>query len=87
HTNYMDQVQQDVQLDWNQREYIDLIGFTLKRMTDFLNQFDVSCRSKIAQLNEKLTLLERKVDFIEARIKRDELVAAGKQAAPGDPAN
>uniref|UniRef100_A0A1I8GL11 Propionyl-CoA carboxylase alpha chain, mitochondrial n=2 Tax=Macrostomum lignano TaxID=282301 RepID=A0A1I8GL11_9PLAT len=60
-------------LDWNQREYIDLIGFTLKRMTDFLNQFDVSCRSKIAQLNEKLTLLERKVDFIEARIKRDEL--------------
>uniref|UniRef100_A0A1I8JPB6 Enkurin domain-containing protein n=1 Tax=Macrostomum lignano TaxID=282301 RepID=A0A1I8JPB6_9PLAT len=48
---------------------------------------DLRRPSKIAQLNEKLTLLERKVDFIEARIKRDELVAAGKQAAPGDPAN
>jgi len=29
---------------------------------------DMSCRSKLATLNEKLTTLERRVEYIEARV-------------------
>lgn len=29
---------------------------------------DTSCRSRLAQLNEKLTQLERRVEYIEARV-------------------
>lgn len=35
----------------------------------FLNEFDVAVRSRIATMNEKLTKLERAVDYCEAAIK------------------
>ena len=41
-------------------------------MTIFFNFFnshlDMSCRSRLAELNEKLTALERRVEYIEARV-------------------
>jgi uncharacterized protein len=30
----------------------------------------MSCRSRLSSLNEKLTTLERKVDFLEAKVSR-----------------
>lgn len=44
------------------------------RLTQVLNTFacrpitDQSCRGKIAELNEKVTHLERQIDFLEASI-------------------
>ena len=33
---------------------------------------DMSCRSRLATLNEKLTTLERRVEYIEARVSLSE---------------
>ena len=62
--------QRQTQQDWANREYIELIAGSIKRIADFLNSFDMSCRSRLSSLNEKLTTLERKVDFLEAKVSR-----------------
>merc|ERR1711942_387370 len=61
-------LQRQTQQDWANREYIELISGSIKRISDFLNSFDMSCRSRLSNLNEKLTSLERKVDYLEARV-------------------
>ncbi len=33
-----------LQADWVNREYIELITGSIKRIADFLNSFDMSCR-------------------------------------------
>lgn len=43
-----------------------------KKISDFLNSFDMSCRSRLATLNEKLTALERRIEYIEARVTKGE---------------
>ena len=52
HINYV-----SLQADWVNREYIELITGSIKRIADFLNSFDMSCRSRLSVLNEKLTYL------------------------------
>jgi len=61
-------LQRQTQQDWANREYIELISGSIKRIADFLNAFDMSCRSRLSSVNEKLTALERKVDYLEARV-------------------
>lgn len=63
-------VQTLIQQDWNNREFTELITSSIKKITEFLNAFDLSARSRLATLNEKLTYLERQVDYIEARITK-----------------
>ena len=66
----MTSVQALVQQDWNNREFIEVITTSIKNITEFLNAFDLSARSRLATLNEKLTYLERQVDYIEAMIPK-----------------
>ncbi|XP_021938622.1 probable protein BRICK1-B isoform X2 [Zootermopsis nevadensis] len=61
-------IQKQIQQDWANREYIEVITGSIKKITDFLNSFDMSCRSRLAVLNEKLTTLERRVEYLEARM-------------------
>ncbi|KAL3284429.1 hypothetical protein HHI36_018588 [Cryptolaemus montrouzieri] len=63
-------IQLQIQQDWANREYIEIITVSIKKITDFLNSFDLSCRSKLALLNEKLTTLERKIDYLEACVTK-----------------
>lgn len=49
-----------------------VITSNIKRIADFLNSFDMSCRSKLSQLNEKLTMLERRIEYLEARVTKGE---------------
>ncbi|XP_017785276.1 PREDICTED: probable protein BRICK1-B [Nicrophorus vespilloides] len=65
-------IQKQIQNDWANREYIEIITVSIKKITDFLNSFDLSCRSKLATLNEKLTTLERKIDYLEACVTKGE---------------
>uniref|UniRef100_A0A8C3RNK5 BRICK1 subunit of SCAR/WAVE actin nucleating complex n=1 Tax=Chelydra serpentina TaxID=8475 RepID=A0A8C3RNK5_CHESE len=74
-----DPVQREIHQDWANREYIEVITSSIKKIADFLNSFDMSCRSRLATLNEKLTALERRIEYIEARVRG----RAGK-ATPGD---
>ncbi|CAH2312654.1 5-aminolevulinate synthase, nonspecific, mitochondrial [Pelobates cultripes] len=62
-----DPVQREIHQDWANREYIEVITSSIKKIADFLNSFDMSCRSRLATLNEKLTALERRIEYIEAR--------------------
>ncbi|CAI9604103.1 unnamed protein product [Staurois parvus] len=63
-----DPVQREIHQDWANREYIEVITSSIKKIADFLNSFDMSCRSRLATLNEKLTALERRIEYIEARV-------------------
>ncbi|EGW06212.1 putative protein BRICK1 [Cricetulus griseus] len=63
-----DPVQREIHQDWANREYIEIITSSIKKISDFLNSFDMSCRSRLATLNEKLTALERRIEYIEARV-------------------
>lgn len=87
-------IQKQIHQDWANREYIEVITASIKRITDFLNSFgsfnssfscpetrlirplthpsfaDMSCRSKLAQLNEKLTTLERRIDYLESSVTK-----------------
>lgn len=65
-------VQREIHQDWANREYIEIITSSIKKISDFLNSFDMSCRSRLATLNEKLTALERRIEYIEARVTKGE---------------
>lgn len=87
----MSPIQRQIQQDWANREYIEVMTCNIKRISDFLNAFgeiknhkcshfqrilifvrkhlsDSSCRAKLSILNERLTTLERRVEYIEARV-------------------
>ncbi|ELK34359.1 Von Hippel-Lindau disease tumor suppressor [Myotis davidii] len=72
-----DPVQREIHQDWANREYIEIITSSIKKIADFLNSFDMSCRSRLATLNEKLTALERRIEYIEARVTKGETLPAG----------
>ncbi|XP_013777861.1 protein BRICK1-like [Limulus polyphemus] len=65
-------IQKQIQHDWANREYIEIISGNIKKIADFLNSFDMSCRSRLAILNEKLTSLERRMEYLEARVTKGE---------------
>lgn len=66
------EVRRNIQDDWQRRDDIQLLTTAIKRLVDFLNQFESSCRYRLSTLNEKLTALERHVDYLEARVSKGE---------------
>jgi uncharacterized protein len=73
-------LQRQTQQDWANREYIELISGSIKRIADFLNAFDMSCRSRLSTLNEKLTTLERKIDYLEGKTRVSQDIEAEEEA-------
>ncbi|GAU93481.1 hypothetical protein RvY_05416 [Ramazzottius varieornatus] len=67
--------QKNIQQDWANRELIEVITSSLKKMTDFLNHFDVTCRERLSLINERLCVLERKVDVLEAMVTKGETLS------------
>ena len=67
-------IKKQIQQDWANREYTEIITGSMKKIAEFLNSFDSSCRGRIATLNERLTQLERKIDYLEATISKGEQV-------------
>jgi len=70
--NGVSNVQRQIQQDWTNREEIETITSNIKKITDFLNSFELSCRSKLAMLDEKLSKLEKQIDFVEAKVTKGE---------------
>lgn len=56
-----------VQSDWDNRHFSSSLTLNVRRLFEFLLQFESSTRSKLATLNEKLTVLERQLEFLEAQ--------------------
>ncbi|CAB4066758.1 C3ORF10 [Lepeophtheirus salmonis] len=65
---HKDAIQRRTQGDWSNREYIELMTGSIKRISDFLNSFDTSCRSRLSSLDQKLSCLERRIDYLEASV-------------------
>lgn len=68
-------IQKQIQQDWENREYIEVMTSAIKKMTTFLNNFDIACKSKLATLDTKLVALEQKIEFIEARVTKGETLS------------
>ncbi|EGD75333.1 BRICK 1 protein [Salpingoeca rosetta] len=62
--------QSAIQADWQTREFVETISSGIRRITEFLNDFDNSTRYRLAVLNEKLGSLERSLEFVEAKIDK-----------------
>lgn len=60
--------------------FTQTIDVKIIKIAAFLNDFDLIVRSKIAALGEKLSRLERNVEFCEAAVKstQDRLQREGK---------
>jgi len=56
--------------DWEQREFVQNIQYNLIKIADFINRFDLSCRSKLALLDERMSKLERSLDLLEAASRK-----------------
>ncbi|URE31028.1 DEAD-box ATP-dependent RNA helicase [Musa troglodytarum] len=57
-----------VQADWENREFIANISLNIRRLFDFLLQFEATTKSKLAALNEKLDVLEHRLQVLEVQV-------------------
>ncbi|KAL8515949.1 hypothetical protein ACS0TY_014599 [Phlomoides rotata] len=57
-----------VQADWENREFISHISLNVRRLFDFLVQFESTTKNKLSQLNEKLDTLERRLELLEVQV-------------------
>ncbi|KAF3634367.1 Protein BRICK1 [Capsicum annuum] len=57
-----------VQADWENREFISHISINVRKLFDFLVQFEATTKSKLATLNEKLDILERRLELLEIQV-------------------
>ncbi|KAM5334902.1 protein BRICK1-like [Glossophaga mutica] len=67
-----DPMPREIHQDCANQEYIELITSSIKKIADFLNSCNLSCRSRLATLNEKLTALEWKIEYIKGQVTKGE---------------
>ncbi|KAF8404755.1 hypothetical protein HHK36_009644 [Tetracentron sinense] len=54
--------------DWENRDFISHISLNVRRLFEFLIQFEATTKSKLASLNEKLDMLERHLELLEVQL-------------------
>ena len=64
----MSSVQGQIQQDWNNREFVEIITCSITKIAEFLNAFDLSARSRLAV--KLTTAMERQLDYIEAQVSK-----------------
>ncbi|KAG6390984.1 hypothetical protein SASPL_148730 [Salvia splendens] len=57
-----------VQADWENREFISHVSLNVRRLFDFLVQFESTTKNKLSKLNEKLDTLERRLEMLEVQV-------------------
>ncbi|XP_068655561.1 protein BRICK 1-like [Aristolochia californica] len=57
-----------VQADWENREFTSYISLNVRRLFEFLIQFEATTKSKFASLNEKLDILEHRLELLEMQV-------------------
>ena len=65
--------------DWEQRQFTTDIELSIAQLVEFLNTFDRRTRSKLANIQEKLTKLESAVEHAETAIRISKDAAAATQ--------
>uniref|UniRef100_A0AC35TIC9 Protein BRICK1 n=1 Tax=Rhabditophanes sp. KR3021 TaxID=114890 RepID=A0AC35TIC9_9BILA len=69
-TSQQSSVQRQLLEDWDNRAFIQVISDKIKETSNFLSQFEISCHSKLASLNDKLVVLEKKIEFLEGCMQK-----------------
>ncbi len=62
------------------REYVQLMASSITRISDFLNTFYRSCSGRLASLDSRLSGIERKVAFLEAKVGLENKVPSDEEA-------
>lgn len=62
------QVRAQVEKDFQNREFAQNISLGMMRVVRFLNTFHSNVRGRLADLNQKLTQLERRLVFIQTQL-------------------
>lgn len=60
---------QQINEDWDEREFAETIQLNVAKLTTFLSKFDQTIRVKLSVLNEKINRLEKTVIHCEACAK------------------
>ncbi|VDO03046.1 unnamed protein product [Rodentolepis nana] len=56
----------EISEDWTNRENSETICTSLKTVVEFLNRFHSSCRLRLAEMDNRLKILERKIERLDA---------------------
>eukprot|EP00466_Bigelowiella_natans_P020005 jgi/Bigna1/59979/fgenesh1_kg.8_\ len=59
----------DSSKDWEYREWICDAQFNIKKICEFLNNFDTTVRSRLSKVDAKLTMLERQLNVLEESLR------------------
>lgn len=57
-----------IQRDWNNRDFVETIQLNILQISEFLNEFERSTKTKLASVNEKMSKLERTIEYCEAAV-------------------
>ena len=66
HTMEPSDYSNEIQEDWTNRENSETICTSLKTVVEFLNRFHSSCRLRLAEMDNRLKVLERKMERLDA---------------------
>mmetsp|Transcript_25986 Transcript_25986/g.75786 ORF Transcript_25986/g.75786 Transcript_25986/m.75786 type:complete len:94 (+) Transcript_25986:24-305(+) len=58
-----------VQRDWNSRDFVETIELNVLQIANFLNEFEKSTKYKLAKVNEKMSKLERTIEYCESAVR------------------
>ncbi|KAL3123584.1 hypothetical protein niasHT_005129 [Heterodera trifolii] len=65
-------IQRQMKEDWDNRELNSILSDNIRQISEFLSNFDKTCKAKLATLNDTITSMERKVEFLESTVTRGE---------------
>merc|ERR1712048_431326 len=63
-------VMSDVIEDWENRAFSQNIVLAVSKLVDFLNNFEVTTRHRLAIVSQRMTSIERQVAFLETAISK-----------------
>ncbi|GLJ37126.1 hypothetical protein SUGI_0752860 [Cryptomeria japonica] len=66
--NIVNNVGVAVQTDWNNRQANNSFNLNVRRMFEFVSQYDTVAKTKLTTLNDKLSSLERQMEVLEAQM-------------------
>lgn len=56
--------------DWANREFVESIRLHVKRLVGILNELDHNARSHLAEMDQRLDGIERKLEQLEGGVDR-----------------
>ncbi|CEO98786.1 Protein BRICK1 [Plasmodiophora brassicae] len=65
------EVNDAVQADWQQREFVEMLKMNMVKIVAVLNRFDASARERLSKINDRIGTLERNIEYLEVLLGSD----------------